>query len=98
VVAEHVDGRIRWFRASDGRLLLTFYPHRDQERWVAWTPEGYYDASPRGEELIAWLQNHGKDREATLAPASQFHEQYYRPSVVAHALDAPPSGESPELP
>lgn len=33
-VAAFADGTIRWFRLSDGKELLIFFPHRDRKRWV----------------------------------------------------------------
>lgn len=57
IVAAHDDGTVRWYRVSDGQELLAFFPHADRKRWVLWTPSGYYDASPGGEELIGWHLN-----------------------------------------
>ena len=53
-VAAYADGTIRWHRADNGKELLAFFPHADRKRWVLWTPEGYYDASPGAEDLIGW--------------------------------------------
>ncbi len=44
VVAAYQDGTIRWHRMADGVELLAFMPLSDQTNWVAWTPEGFYDA------------------------------------------------------
>jgi len=77
------DGTIRWFRMEDGKELVAFFPHKDRKRWVIWTPKGYYDASPGGEELIGWHINNGKDREADFFPASRFRDRFYRPDVIA---------------
>ena len=85
-VAGYGDGTIRWHRMTDGRELLAFFPHRDGRRWVAWTPGGYYDCSPGGEDLIGWHVNRGKDQAADFFPASRFRAQYYRPDVVARVL------------
>jgi WD40 repeat protein len=86
VVAAYGDGTIRWHKAADGGELLAFFPHADQERWVLWTPEGYYDASPKGEELIGWHLNRGKDTAADFFPAAKFRDQFYRPDVTARVL------------
>jgi WD40 repeat protein len=59
VVASLGDGTIRWYRAVDGHELLALFPHSDRRRWVLWTPEGYYDCSPGGEDLIGWHINRG---------------------------------------
>jgi WD40 repeat protein len=48
VVAAHDDGTIRWHRMDDGRELLAFFPLVDRTNWVAWTPEGFYAATPQG--------------------------------------------------
>jgi WD40 repeat protein len=80
------DGTIRWYRLSDGVELLAFFPHADRKRWVLWTPTGYYDASPGGEELIGWHINNGKDSAADFFPASRFRNQFYRPDIVSKVL------------
>jgi hypothetical protein len=92
VVAAYGDGTIRWHRWSDGRELLAFFPHADKQRWVLWTPSGYYDTSPGGEELIGWHLNRGKDNAADFFPASRFRGQYYRPDIIdriMQTLDEP---------
>ena len=85
-VASCADGTIRWYRYSDGAKLAAFFPLADQRRWVVWTPAGYYDASPGGEELIGWHVNNGKDRAADFFPASRCREVRYRPDVVRQML------------
>ncbi|MBP9531549.1 MAG: caspase family protein [Syntrophaceae bacterium] len=86
-VAAFGDGTIRWYRLSDGRELLAFFPHKDRKRWVLWTSSGYYDASPGAEELIGWHLNRGKDTAADFFPASRFRAAYYRPDVLARVLE-----------
>jgi len=81
------DGTIRWYRISDGKELLAFFPHADKKRWVLWTPSGYYDASPGAEELIGWHVNNGSDQAADFFPISRFRAAYYRPDVVAKVLE-----------
>lgn len=89
VVAAFGDGTIRWFRASDGSELLAFFVHVPDKTWIAWTPSGYYAASPGGEDLIGWHVN-GKSWDDTpdFFPASRFRERFYRPDIVQLVLDA----------
>ncbi|HYN85162.1 MAG TPA: caspase family protein [Pyrinomonadaceae bacterium] len=87
VVGAFGDGTIRWYSLKDGAELLAFFPHADRKRWVLWTPSGYYDASPGGEELIGWQVNNGPDKAADFVPVSQFREAFYRPDVVAKVLE-----------
>ncbi|HME26806.1 MAG TPA: caspase family protein [Acetobacteraceae bacterium] len=86
-VASFGDGTIRWYRMRDGVELLALFPHLDGKRWVAWTPQGYYDASAGGDELIGWHVNRGADQEADFFPARQFSEQFNRPDIIALVLD-----------
>jgi WD40 repeat protein len=85
-VAALGDGTIRWYRYSDGKPLLSFFPHADQKRWVVWSPSGYYDASPGAEDLVGWHLNRGKENAADFFPASRFRSQFYRPDVIAKML------------
>ena len=87
VVAAYGDGTIRWHRASDGVEQLAFFPHADKKRWIMWTPEGYYDASPGGEDLIGWHLNQGKDKEARFIPSGQLYDVFFRPDIVQAKLN-----------
>jgi WD40 repeat protein len=82
-VAALGDGTIRWYGLRDGKESLAFFPHNDRKRWVLWTPQGYYDASPGAEDLIGWHVNNGKDQAADFFPAGQFRDVYYQP-VISH--------------
>ena len=86
VAAAHDDGTIRWYRTEDGRQLLSFFLHADRERWIAWTPSGYYDASPGGEDLIGWHVNRGINRTPDFFPAATFRDRFYRPDIVQEVL------------
>jgi WD40 repeat protein len=85
-VAAFGDGTVRWYRYSDGRELLSLFVHKDGKRWVLWTPEGYYDASPGAEDLIGWHVNRGLDHEADFFPASRFRDRFYKPEAVSAVL------------
>src|SRR5205085_2125402 len=67
----------------DGELLSLYVNDQD---WIAWTPEGYYAASPGGERLMGWTVNHGIDQEADFHPASRFRASLYRPDVIQRVL------------
>ena len=85
-VAGLYDGTIRWYRLTDGREILALFPHPDRKRWILWTPSGYYDASPGGEDFIGWHLNNGPDRAADFFPASRLRSTYYRPDVIDRVL------------
>jgi WD40 repeat protein len=87
VVSAHGDGTIRWWRADDGQELLALFAHPDGKRWIAWTPQGYFDASVGAEELMGWHVNHGFDQKPDFFPVSRFRDRFYRPEVIAKVLD-----------
>src|SRR5262249_25471778 len=81
------DGTIRWRRMSDGQELLALFVHTEDQRWVAWTPSGYYMASPGGEDLIGWHVNRGWDQQADFFPVSRFRDRFNRPDIVRLVLE-----------
>ncbi|MBZ5623305.1 MAG: caspase family protein [Acidobacteriia bacterium] len=85
-IAAFSDGTARWYRIEDGRELLALYVGQDWKRWVLWTPSGYYDASPGGEDLIGWHMNNGRDAAADFFPVSRFRATYYRPDIIGHLM------------
>jgi hypothetical protein len=88
-VVAYGDGTIRWHRLSDGKELLALFIHPDGQRWVVWTPQGYYDASVGADELIGWHVNHGYDRMPDFYPVSRFRDRFYRPDVIQRVLQTP---------
>ena len=87
VVVACGDGTIRWYNLEDGEELLALFVHADQ-RWIAWTPKGYYTASARGESLIGWHVNRKWDQSADFFAISRFRDTYYRPDIVTRVLAA----------
>jgi WD40 repeat protein len=70
VVAASSDGTIRWHRMDDGRELLALQVLSDKKNWVAWTPEGFYDATPGAFGVLKWHVNRGNDSAADAVPVS----------------------------
>lgn len=95
--AAFADGTIRWHRLSDGKEVLALFVHKDQKRWVLWTPTGYYDAAPGAEDLIGWHINRGKNQAADFYPASRFRSQFYRPDVIDRVLESLDESEALKL-
>jgi hypothetical protein len=58
-----------------------------RKRWIAWTPQGYFDASVGADELIGWHVNHGFDQAPDFFPVSRFRDRFYRQDVIAKVLD-----------
>jgi WD40 repeat protein len=91
VVVAYGDGTIRWHRMSDGVELLAFMPLADRTNWVAWTPEGFYAATPGAHGILRWHVNHGWDAPADSIPIEDIPGSF-RPAVlplVLHELETP---------
>ena len=86
VLAAYGDGTIRWHRLDDGQELLALFVHKVDKRWVAWTPKGYYMASPGAEALIGWHVNQGWDKAGLFYPVDRFRAQFNRPDIVKLVL------------
>ena len=55
---------------DDGRELLALYVLADKQNWVAWTPEGFYGATPGAFGVLRWHVNRGFDAAAETVPVS----------------------------
>ncbi len=86
VVAALGDGTLRWYRTQDGSEALALFVHADGERWVLWTPEGFYDASPGADSLLGYRLNQGRDKEGEFVGAGQLAGVFYRPDLLARRL------------
>ena len=89
VVVGYSDGTIRWHRLSNGEEVLALFPHADRQRWIAWTPEGFYATSgPDAEQLLGYHLNRGKAREGKFISARQLREHFYQPGLISQRLNA----------
>jgi WD40 repeat protein len=74
--------------------VLSLFGGADQE-WVAWTPDGYYNCSPRGERIIGWHVNQGRGEAAKYYPAYQFRDRFYQPELIRQRfLGGAPAGDA----
>lgn len=85
-VAAYGDGTVRWYRTRDGAELLALFVEARDQRWVAWTPKGYYAASPGGEALIGWHLNRDWKNAPDFFSADRFRDRFYRPDIVQLVL------------
>lgn len=85
LVSGSSDQTVRLWDIKSGRNLLTFFVGADDE-WVAWTPEGYYTSSMRGDKYIGWKVSKGVDQSPEFYSAEQFQKVFYRPDIISETL------------
>ena len=94
-VAPSPDGRYLLTASNDQTLRISDLGHDEpllsfffaSNDWIAWTPEGYYAASPGGERLMGWQVSNGPEQAGRFLPASRFHKSLYRPDVIKLLLE-----------
>jgi WD40 repeat protein len=85
VVAAYSDGTIRWHRMDDGRELVALFMLKDKQNWVAWTPEGFYGATPGTFGVLKWEVNNGFEAAPDTVPVSAI-PRLRRPDALALVL------------
>src|SRR5262245_10649094 len=70
---------------DDGRELLALFVLADKQNWVAWTPEGFYGATPGAFGVLQWQVNRGFDAVADTVPVSAI-AKLRRPDALALVL------------
>jgi WD40 repeat protein len=86
VVAAFGDGTIRWYEAATGRERLALFVHARDQRWVLFTPEGFYQASPGGDALLGYQLNQGPDHEGRFVDSAQLSTVFLRPDLITARL------------
>ena len=88
VVACFGDGTIHWYNAADGRELIALFIDPATERFVQWTPAGYFDhdhradGKPDGRTLIGYRINEESGRTSDFVSIGQLYPTWFRPDLV----------------
>jgi WD40 repeat protein len=88
VVACFGDGTIHWYNAADGRELIALFIDPATERFVVWTPTGYFDhdhrtdGKPDGRTLIGYRMNEPSGHTSDFVSIGQLYPTWFRPDLV----------------
>jgi WD40 repeat protein len=74
-----------WDAATGEQLVLLLTANGDE--WLAITPEGFFDASPKGAEMLTVV------RGLEVYSIEQFYQTLYRPDLVREKLAGDPNGK-----
>jgi len=84
------DGTVRWYSLLPGEELeerAALYADPDGRRWVAWTPEGFFDhADLGGKDLVGFALNQGKNKAPLWVDFAQIYRLFYAPELVLARL------------
>jgi WD40 repeat protein len=94
-VAGGLDEVLRVYTTDRDAPLVSLYVAGDD--WIAWTPEGYYAASPGGERLMGWQVPGEGDQLPTFHAAARFRASLYRPGVIRRLLQTRSVAKALEL-
>ncbi|AEO47367.1 peptidase C14, caspase catalytic subunit p20 [Rhodospirillum rubrum F11] len=93
VVAALGDGTLRWYHVTLENGLReqgAFFLHPASNRWVAWTPEGFFAHSDSGgQTMVGYLFNVAKAQSPTLVDFAQMYRLFHKPGLVWPALIDP---------
>jgi WD40 repeat protein len=95
LVSSAADQTVRLWKIATGELLMTLFYATDNE-WVAWTEDGFYAASPNGEQYIGYHINRGYDQSADYVGIDQIGKLFYRPDLVAKKIQGDPDNDIAE--
>ena len=88
VVACFGDGTIHWYDTADGRELIALFIDPATERFVVWTPAGYFDhdhrtdGKPDGRTLIGYRMNEPSGHTSDFVSIGQLYPTWFRPDLV----------------
>ncbi len=68
---------------------LSLFPAANGE-WIAWTPKGFFTASPQGTTLIGYSVNQGVAKTGKYVSADQLYDRFYRPDLIHSRLHGDP--------
>lgn len=85
LVSGSTDQTVRLWEIASGKLLLTIFHGNDGE-WVAWTENGFYTASAKGDAYVGYHINRGVGQAADYVGLDQIGQHFYRPDLVAKTV------------
>lgn len=78
-VANRVLMKVAW------QPILTLFIDRDRE-WIAWTPEGIYDASVSGDSVVRWVFNREYGEQPDVITSDRLRNDLEKPKVMQNLL------------
>jgi uncharacterized caspase-like protein/WD40 repeat protein len=84
LVTGALDQTIRLWNPKTRQLVASLFVSDGE--WIMWTPQGYFNSSPKGDANVGWHINQGPDKEARYITARQLREHLHSPEIVRRAI------------
>lgn len=85
VIAACGDQTISLWNMESGEKLVSLFISENNE-WIIWTPQGYYDASAGGEAFLGWQIDEDASVLSAFFPSTTFQSTYHNAEVVRQTL------------
>lgn len=85
-IAALEDGTVRWYTFDKGKEVMALFVDRGLQRWVAWSPEGFFTFKGSGDSLIGYQINHGPGQPGEFVKVDQLREVFYRADLIDQIL------------
>ncbi len=85
IIALCEDQTVRVWNLATNELLVSVYIAPKGE-WVAWTPQGYYDASSGGEKYMGWQVDSEATELSKFYKSSVFASKFHIPEMVKQTI------------
>ncbi len=79
------DQTVRTWNLETNELLVSVYVAPKGE-WIAWTPQGYYDASSGGEKYMGWQVDLETSELSKFYKSNVFAAKYHVPEMVKQTM------------
>ncbi len=100
-LAALLDGSVRWYGLTPDAMLAeraALFAHADGQRWVLFTPEGFFDHADRGgNDLVGVQLNRARNQQPEWVSLSQAYRVLYAPAVVRARLLGDPAPATARL-
>ncbi len=85
LVSAGTDHQLKLWNSSTRELLASLYVQNDEE-WVCWSPEGFYETSPKGKDLISFFEKITSDQVPFLVTHEKYYQYYHRPNSLKQII------------
>lgn len=91
LVSSSADSRMAFWDAASGRHLATAVSLQNGEDWLVAAPDGLFDGTPGGWQLLRWRFS---EELLDTAPAEAFFSEFFHPGLLADLM----AGRRPAAP